>query len=691
MFPQKKLYLAVAGCLAFSTAVAAEPSVRLSPEEVETANVMLVSPVVVTATRIEQNSFDLPVSIDVVSGDILRDNQQRVNLSETAIRVPGIVIGDRNNASQDQSVSSRGFGARSQFGVRGVRLYADGIPMSMPDGQGQTGTFNLDTAKSVEFLRGPFSALYGNSSGGVVQIFTKDGGPETVLDMGVTFGSYETQRQYMTLSGKEGSVDYVINASHYTTDGFRAWGDSTRNMVHAKVGFQFTPDTRLTIVTTALDQPESKDPRGLTKKQLAENPSQVGGSSASPTIANNMHKDIQHAQAGAILEHKVTADDVVKVTGYYGRRENIQYLPSSASAIDRNFGGFDVRWAHSGQFISRPVNFTVGTNFERMEDKRKRYAAAGGIITGAATRSELNEAYNFDQYVQAEWDIHDQLSLHGGLRHTRVVFENTDELGGAANGSATYTDTMPVAGVVFKVTPWLNFYANAGDGFETPTFAEQTYIDTIGNGPNPNLKPSKSKNLEIGTKAFLADNTLLNLALFRVRSEKEIVVDASGDTTVYKNAGDTERKGVELSLDSNFGHGLKGYLAYTLMDAEFKAGNGANTGNKIPGTYRSRLYAEVSWTHQASGFSTALEGQRVSKTYVNDANTAAAEDYSVFSWRGGFTQKLNAWKFGEFVRIDNLFDQNYVGSIKPNDSAGRFYEPAAPRNWTLGINASYQF
>ena len=128
--------------------------------------------VVVTATRIEQKSFDLPASIDAVGKAAIQDQQLRVNISESLGGVPGLVANNRYNYAQDLQISIRGFGARASFGVRGVKLYQDGIPFTMPDGQGQTGSFALDTAKRIEVLRGPFAALYGNASGGVIQLFT---------------------------------------------------------------------------------------------------------------------------------------------------------------------------------------------------------------------------------------------------------------------------------------------------------------------------------------------------------------------------------------------------------------------------------------------------------------------------------------------------------------------------------------
>lgn len=656
-----------------------------------------LSPVVVTGTRIEQNSFDLPMSINAISGETLRDAQQQVHLSETAARIPGIVVNNRNHGSQELSISSRGFGPRSQFGVRGIRLYADGIPLTMPDGQGQTGTFNLDNATSIEFLRGPFSALYGNSSGGVVQLFTKNGGPETEVSMGVTYGNWGTNRENITFSGKTGDVDYVLNASRYETNGYRINSGYKKELLNAKVGVQLSEDTRITLIALDLDQPNVKDPGGLKMSEYKANMR-----AAHPNaLSQNMHKEIQHTQAGLILDHKISDNNFLKATTYYGTRENLQFLSgNSASGYDRDFGGLDLRWTHQGQINNKPFNFTVGLNYDTMTDDRYRYTSTSNgriISTSSLDRKEKNKAFNIDQYVQTEWQLHDQVSLHAGVRHSRVTFDNTDKINHSYDGKVTHEKTTPVAGIVFKVSPSFNLYANAGKGFETPTFVEQSYNHaTTPTGTNPNIQPSTSQNIEVGAKAFLTDNTLINLSVFSVKTEKEIVVDSSDVVTVYRNAGDTLRKGVELMVDSNLGNNFKGYAAYTYLDAEFKDAFTSTqglvkVGNTIPGTFRNRLYSEISWKHPSSGFFTALEGIYSSKTYVNDINTATADSYAVFNWRGGFTQKLANWKVTEFVRVDNLTNKDYIVSTRPNDTYSRFYEPGLPANWTVGVNASYMF
>lgn len=696
---------------------------------------IVAAPIVVTGTRVEQNSFDLPMSINATSAEEIQEGQLKVNLSESAVRVPGVVVNNRNNPAQDLAIQIRGFGARSAFGVRGVRLYADGIPLTMPDGQGQTGTFNLDTASRVEYLRGPFSALYGNSSGGIVQIFTQDGTKEPTISGGATFGSYNTQRYSLGFSDSGDGFDYIVNANTYSSDGYRDQSDTRRDTLHGKINFKLSDDTKLTIVATALDQPDNEDPQGLTLAQLHTDRKQAGTNSE----LFNTRVSRDHQQVGATLEHKFTQNDTGRVMVYYGQRDNEQFQSVSVAAqtsalgfqrngggvavIDRDFGGVDLRWTHTGDIADKPFSFTIGLNYDEMNDDRTGYENFIGSqlgIKGNLRRDEENHVRNFDQYAQANLDVLPNWSVSGGFRHSKVSFRTKDHYIAAGNaddsGSTSFSETTPVLGTIFKVTDRVNLFANYGESFETPTFVEMAYNPDFNKaGLNMDLKPAKSRQYEVGAKAFLGDNTLVNLALFKIDTDDEIVVATSqGGRTTYRNVPTSERKGLELSLDSELTNNIRFYLAYTILNAEFTDPfsacknpfpNGTScrfgvasdfetiaSGSKIPGTYRYNLYGEVSWKHQPTGFSTALEMRKNSDTYASfNSEDGKAEGYTVFNWRGGFKQSIGNWNFTEFVRVENIFDQKYVGSVRVADGNQRFYEPAPTRNWLLGLGAAYKF
>jgi len=299
-----------------ATALAQDPQNESEANNAQGMRALRLSPVVVTATRIEASSFDLPVSIDAVEQDQIQHQQARVNLSESLVRVPGIVVQNRQNYAQDLQISSRGFGARATFGVRGVRLVADGIPVTMPDGQGQTATFDLDTAKRIEVLRGPFSAIYGNASGGVIQIFTADGPQFPTLKASALAGSYGTRKLGIQFGGQAGLLNYIGSLSRFDTDGYRDHSATRRDQLNGKFRLALDADSSLSLVVTALDQPETQDPLGLTREQVELDPRQAG----TGALAFNTRKSILHSQGGLIYERRLSSEDSLHLVGYLGQR-----------------------------------------------------------------------------------------------------------------------------------------------------------------------------------------------------------------------------------------------------------------------------------------------------------------------------------------------------------------------------------
>jgi len=665
-----------------------------------------LSPTVVTATRTEAKSFDLPVSIDVIDQEILKDAKVGANISEVSQRIPGVVINNRNNYAQELAISSRGFGARSAFGVKGVRVYIDGIPLNTADGQGQSGSLTLDSLQQIEFMRGPFSALYGNSSGGVIQAFTRDGSKDTTLSAGLSVGSYNTIREYSTFEGQAGNLNYIVSGSEITSDGYRDFSKYKKDNLNSKFNYKVSDDTKITLLLNYNNQPYTQDPQGLTVSQFLANPKQA--KSSSYTEETRVYK--QQTYTGLVIDHNISDKESFKLTSYYGIRDNLQFNDTPVgSEVNRNYGGIDVRWNKQRDFFNRPLNLTLGVNYDAMEDKRRRYSASKGNKT-TYLRDEVQTAYNFDQYAQATFEPSDNFLFIAGLRHSKVTFNTKDHYFNDSgtdttlddSGIVAYTNTSPVLGATFKVTPRLNLYANYGRGFETPTFAEMTYSDvTNGAGPNLGMTPSRSKNYELGVKAFVTDNTRVNLALFKVDTKNEIIVlNYANSTSQYASVANTERKGLELSLDSRLPNNFNFYLAYTLMDAEFrnrfKEYNLTNTtwvnpGLNIPSTYKHTSFSELSWKYPAYGFSAAAEIVYFGDTYAYDDNrqTYHIDAYTISNMRASLEQKVSNWSVKEFLRVDNIFDKNYVSNVKVNTTTA--LEPGLDRNFTVGLSASYKF
>lgn len=682
------------------------------------------SPVVVTATREARPSFDLPVSIDVIEAQNIQFAQPQVNASESLVRIPGITANNRYNYAQDPQIQTRGFGARSQFGVRGIRIYQDGIPLSTPDGQGQTSTFNLSSAQSIEVMRGPFSALYGNSSGGVVQIFTKDAPSEPTLSSTAWYGTYNTHRENVQFGARYGIAGLTADVAHFESDGYRQNSAVQRDTFNTKMTLQLAERTRLTWTVAGLDQPISLDPQGLTLAQY-----QANRKAASPdSILYRTRVQRSQYQTGLVLDHAFENGDSLRALTYYGTRENLQFLGGNAlnplpgaSQIQREFAGADVRYTHRNSIAGMPLRVTGGFSYEQALDDRSSLATnaarelAGGLanLTGtvaqrARARNEENNSRSADLYAQGELDVTDRLGLHLGARYSQVRIQFVDKIPASVNpvgsGTNAYERVNPVAGVVYKITPALNWYANAGGGFETPTSIELAFrkvvngktVSVDGSGPNLGLKPATSQNYETGFKAFLDADTRATLAVFKTDTRNEIVVDAAtSGRTAYANGGRTSRQGVELSVDSRLNDYFNAFLAYTYIDAEYRDNFGdasvSEAGKRLPGVSRDVLYGEVAFNWPEFGLQTAVEGRYSSRVYANDSNSAKAPGYTVVNLRVGFTQKIAGLTLTEFARIDNLMDRHFIGAVRVNDTNGALYEAAPGRFGLVGVTASYAF
>ena len=680
--------------------------IHAAPADAEDADEGLV----ISATRTERRNLDIPGSVDAVGAETLREGKPKVNLSESLGGVPGLTLQNRQNYAQDLQLSIRGFGARSTFGIRGIKLYADGVPATMPDGQGQAANFNLSTAERVEVMRGPLASLYGNSSGGVINLYTADGPKRPTLSGDLLLGANGTQRIGMQAGGQSGALNAIADWSQLHTDGYRDHSAANRQAFNGKLKWTGGEDTRVTLVMNTLYQPETQDALGLGAAQASANPRQADASAS----LFNTRKTVRQEQSGVTVDQRLGAEDHLRASIYAGERQVRQFqaipvaaLPSrntySGGVVDLGslFEGYSVNWIHDGSLLGRPLSVTSGLEQERMQQRRRGSDNNFGAI-GALRRDEDDNVSSSNLFAQADWRFVERTSATLGLRRTLVRFDSHDHFITAANpddsGSLAYANTSPVAGLALRLAPEMSLYASAGRGFETPTFSELAYRRT-GTGLNLALKPSNSTNAELGFKGRIGDDQKVTLARFDTATREEIVIDtAAGGRTIYKNAGRTHRAGWEASWQAVLPAGFDARAAYTAIDARyaeaFTSGAAASTvpaGNKLPGVPRASLYAELQWRHVATGFSAALEARHNSRVYVDDQNSDAAAAYTVANLRLGFEQKERDWRINETLRIDNLSDRAYIGSVIIADGNGRFFEPAPRRSLAIILSARHAF
>ncbi|ELZ5747315.1 TonB-dependent receptor [Klebsiella pneumoniae] len=670
---------------------------------------------VVTAAPTTVSELDTPAAVSVVNGDEMRQAAPRVNLSESLGAVPGLQVQNRQNYAQDLQLSIRGFGSRSTYGVRGLRIYVDGIPATMPDGQGQTSNIDIGSVDTIEVLRGPFSALYGNSSGGVINVTSQTGTQPPTVEASSYYGSFGTWHYGMKATGAvgdgshAGDVDYTVSTNRFTTHGYRDHSGARKNLANARLGVRINDVSKLTLLLNSVDI-KANDAGGLTADEWRDNPRQ------SPRGDQyNTRKNTRQTQAGLRYERQLSAQDDLSVMMYAGERETTQFQsiprapqlkPSHAGGVidlTRHYQGIDTRLTHRGELLV-PVTLTAGLDYENMSERRKGYenfvmvnGAPQYGEQGALRRNERNLMWNVDPYLQTQWQLTDKLSLDAGVRYSSVWFDSNDYYitpgNGDDSGDASYHKWLPAGSLKYALTDAWNVYLSAGRGFETPTINELSYRSDNQSGLNFGLKPSTNDTVEIGSKTRIG-NGLFTAALFQTNTDNEIVVDSSsGGRTSYKNAGKTRRQGMELGLDQQFGESWRLKAAWTWLDATYRTNvcdDVSCNGNRIPGIARNMGYASFGYQPE-QGWYAGSDIRYMSDIMANDENTAKAPSWTVVGLTTGYKWSYGRMDMDLFGRIDNLFDREYVGSVIVNESNGRYYEPAPGRNYGIGLNLAWRF
>ncbi len=675
----------------------------------------------ISATRLRSVAdIDVPASVSTVQMNP-DSNRTQTNVTELLSGIPGVTALDRQNYAQDTQLSVRGFGARATFGVRSLRLYADGIPASMPDGQGQLSHFNLMGADRLQIMRGPFSALYGNSSGGVVQLWSRPGTDEPSARLRSTYGSFDTRSYGAQALGKLGIADYNLGLSRFQTDGWRDHSAARRDSVNLRVGLDVGPTRQLVLVGNYLDIPEAQDTLGLTPADWRADPQQT----ASVATQFNTRKSVNQKQGGVVFEQKL-GDHTLHVMGYFGSRDVVQYLsiptttqrnPAVASSqlhsggvvdLGGDYSGGDARWSWASTLGGRPLEVTLGVNYDEQQQLRRGYenflgspAAPTAVgVRGNLRRDEDNTVDNFDQFVQAWWQFGDRWSVLAGARHSKVEFKSTDHYIVGANpddsGRKRYADTTVVGGLMFHASDALRLYASVGEGFETPTFNELSYRADGQAGLAFGLQDATSKDYEIGTK-WHANDIEWDAALFRADTDNELTVARnSGGRSSYRNIPSARRQGFETSLAMPLARDWRIEGSYTLLDAKFRSAYQicmgtpcispnvtVPAGSSIPGVPHHQAQLRLQWT--PGPWSTAVEFSASSHLVVNDAATEAAPGYGLVHLEVGRNWDLGSSTLRGFARVENLLDKNYVGSVIVNEGNSRFFESGPERSAMVGL------
>ncbi len=645
--------------------------------------------IVVTATPINQSLSNIAAAVSVVELEDIQLARQQLTLDESLARVPGLFMQSSTNFSRDLRVSMRGFGARAAFGIRGIKVIVDGIPETLPDGQGSVDAIDLGSTGRIEVLRGPSSSIYGNASGGVIAVTSEAPPEEHETTIRASVGEFGFRKLQAKFGGTGGSIGYVVSVSESETDGYRDHSEAENTQLSARLNFDLPGAQALTTVFNYTDQPVSNDPGGINAAQAAADPQ----SARDFNVLRDAGEALEQMRLGAVYSVAFGNGHAISARAHYVSRDFSNKLPIVSGgqvSFDRAFFGGALNYTHSGSFGGRANELVVGIDFNSQDDDRLRWDNNNGA-RGPLTFDQNEQVNARGIYLQDVLSLSDAVDLTVGLRFDDVEYDVSDRFladGFDDSGTLDFSETSPMIGLNVELTDNLNVYAAYSTSFETPTTTELANRDDSG-GFNPNLAAQDAENFEIGLRGSIGTHSLFEVALFDMEVDDELLPDgenASG-RDVFTNAGSSSRNGIEFSLISEPTDRIRTTLSYTWSDFEFDS-FGAFSGNDIPGIADTLLFAEVTYTHPRGWFA-ALDARRVGEQYANNANTTLVDAYTVANLRIGAEFERGSTRLAPFVGINNLTDESYFADIRINAFGSRFYEPAPDRNIYAGISVQF--
>ncbi len=664
-------------------------------------------PPVVTVTRdIGRSPLDLPYAIATLRPDSLAPGQMHMNVDQTLSLLPGVTIANRTNPSQDTRISIRGFGARSQFGARSIRILRDGMPLTLPDGQTPLDYLDLEAVDRVEVIRGAAAALYGNGAGGVIDL--KSGPPPDVpfaAQLRSWSGGSGLRRYSGLFGGEDGPIAYEGNIGHTESQGYRDFSQQrlTNAFIHstAQLG-----KTQLAFTGMGIDEPVALNPGQLTRAQADSAPQQADAQS----VLKNSRKTVHQVQLGVSATRPIGADGELTGQVYGGTRALYNPQTFAVVRVDRHQQGAGTRLTLPWQLDGVENRFSVGVDAQWLSDLRKNWANCNGVTAVSTTCPVLPEekgAISLDQrervssvgpYVRDEVEL-GRFRGSAGVRADQVTFDLTDHYFGDGrddSGERTMGAVSPMLGAAWRLSPLHSLYASVGSAFETPTTTELGNHPDGSAGLNPDLKPQFSTTYEVGAKGLALTRVQYDASLFDTEVRDELIpfqIPNGNGRTYYENAGHTRRQGAEVALGTDVGPvTLTTAYAYShFRFRDFVSSGVQLAGKAIPGIPEEELQAAATW-HLPRAFVVA-DVQSKSQVFVNDANQAAAPSFTVVDARVvGLAAFGRPW-LSPVVGVQNLFDKQYIGSVAINATgttlaATKFYEPSPRRTWFVGLSAA---
>jgi len=656
-----------------------------------------IEEMVIESTRLSRTMSTTPMSISVVSQEEIQLGRQQLALDEALASVPGLFMQNRYNFAQDLRVSIRGFGARSAFGIRGIKILVDGIPLTVADGQGQVDTIDLGATKQVEVIRGPSSALYGNAAGGVISVTSEDGPETPFASMRITGGEYGYQKLAVKTGGQAENINYFLSLSDSQINGYRDHSEAENTQFTGRVNFDLGKDRDWLFILNHTDQPVSNDPGGVDLNQATSDPA----SARDRNVDFDNGETVTQTRLGTIYTTPIGASGELSVRGYVDSREFTAKLPQFPVAdsvdLDRKFSGFGISYAHDSFLGSIPSRLLIGFDLDDQDDDRKRRVNNLGVI-GALLFDQREEVTSKGIYAQNELALTDQMQLTLGVRYDQVDFSVTDHFlsDGDDSGSRDLDDVSPMVGLAYQLNDNTSLYSTVSTSFETPTTTE--FANPAGGGGfNPMIEPQKATNYEFGLRGIAPASTSYQLAVFKTDVKDELISYDANGRDFFQNAGESGRTGIELSAKSQLTDRIESTVSMSYGDfsfdsfqvLSFDAMNNATvtgdfSGNRIPGTVEKLAYIELTYTAPSNWYS-AIDFTYTGDQFADNNNTVNVEAYTLANWRIGADYQVGRTFLSPFLGINNLTDENYFSNIRINAFGGRYYEAAPGRNVYGGV------
>ncbi len=649
----------------------------------------------------ERDPLVTPAASDRVDREQVRRGHERVQLEESLNRTPGFFFQNRYNFAQNQRISTRGFGARAPFGVRGIRIRVDGFPETLPDGQSQVDMIDLDSVSRIETIRGPSSVLYGNATGGVIDVTTMDGAErESLADASVEFGRHGYRKFALSGGDSDGPWRYHASGSQLTFDGYRDQSEVRKTLANLKATREFAGERELTTVLSAVELPLAEDPGGLTAEEVASDRRQA----APAAEALGAGQEVRQQRLGFTWEDASSLSGELTARFFYTNRDFWQQLPfpapdagvelDSQIEFDRDFFGTGVEYRDGAMLAALPVDYIVGAEIDRQIDDRVRRNVSPDGEVGERTVDERQQATAAGVFAQTDIGLAPTVDLTLGARLDRVRFRIEDDLtdGEDFSGKQRFTEPSQMVALGWSWAEQQRLYATVGTAFETPTFTEFANPEG-GGGFNEDLEPAFAVNREVGARGRATPRLNYDVAVFSVRVRDEIVVKDDGEQRdFFENAAETRREGVEFGLQHFTTESLTLAGSYTWADYRFRdftASDGERfDDNRLPGLPRDELFVEADWRLGDTFF--IVDARHVGGVYADNANEVEVDSYNLVNarvgrqWQAQTGEALEAW-----VGIDNLFGEEYADNVRINDANGRFFEPAPERMARVGVRATF--